>query len=83
MEINNELWFGIGNIEEYRSELNTKSRGGFLYTLKIKHLNGFEGIYWFAGSDSPPFHKGGLLSFQISSNESLKHEREIINIEFL
>ncbi|HDL7425656.1 TPA: hypothetical protein PXN54_004455 [Yersinia enterocolitica] len=83
MEINKELWFGVGYIEEYRSELNTKSRGRTIYNIRIKHLNGFVGVYWYAGNDNFPLRKGKLLSFQMSSIESLKHEREIINVDFL
>jgi len=80
MEINDNLWFGSGYIEECRKTV-LGNEEKTIYKLKIQHLNGFVGFYLYEGSSNFPLEEGKLVVFQFKAEELLQKERMLINIE--
>lgn len=79
MEISESVWFGLGVIEECikTSSLNNNVT---IYELRIRHLNGFKGEYWYDGVANFPLEEGKLVCFQFERSEDFKAMKKLNNI---
>lgn len=68
--------FGLDVIEECikTSSLNDSVT---IYEIRIKHLNGFNGEYWYDGVANFPLEEGKLVSFQFDRSEDFKEKKRL------
>lgn len=79
MEISENLWFGVGVIEECIKILSSNNNVA-VYEFRIKHLNGFKEGYWYDGVANFPLEEGKLVCFQFERSEDFKTMKKLKNV---